>query len=416
MVKETIFKRQSQFFPLFGSLLLFSLLFSSCSMHWSKALRKGQVQETPFRQKMSATNKGGLLFLPVYLKGKEYLFLFDSGAPTSISKELQKEWGYEQISSGKMVDTDGNRFAIDYIQIDEIKIGGISFLDQTAFVADFNANPILECLEIDGIVGSNLMRFCNWEIDLVKEEVELFSSIDSSQIQDYTAIPFRTDMQFNVLVDLLIDSLKVRNITLDFGSNGFLNLPEHSFNALEESKAISAIATEVGWSQSGLSGSRIMQTEKIAIIDSLSIGGLGLENIKVSSGTSKLIGLKALANYTILIDWDQYKLYLKKEKNTPKDYRSMGFSLGVMHDTSFYIQSVYKNSKAEQNGLRPNQKVVALNDFVFNKNATFCDYVSLMSSYPDEMHIRYINEEGLNEEMRLTKVDLVFTPIADPNK
>jgi len=396
---------------LYFLVLALGVMSNSCSMHWSKALSKGKRQKTDFREKVSAVNKTGLLFIPVVIEGREYLFLLDSGAPFSISKELQEELKYKRISSGKMRDTDNQLLKVNYVSVDEIRVGGVAFQEQTAFVANFDSNPILSCLNIDGIIGSNLMRFCNWEVDVQKEEIQLLSTLDSNDLRGYTSIPFRTDRQYNIYLDLIVDTLILRNITLDFGSNGSLSLPEPSFDALQWSESISAVAVEEGWSQSGLSGNRVVQTERIAILDSLSVGNVWFENLKVNSGSSSLLGLKALSNYSVMVDWQHQTLFLKKKTNEPIDHRSLGFTLGVLNDTSFYIQSVHKKSKAEELGLRPNLKVLSLNDLVFNKNAKFCDYVALMSSSPNELRIGFIDEQGNYRTLTLLREELIFVPI-----
>ncbi len=396
--------------------LLIVLLLNSCSMHWTKALQLGTVQDLPFNENIQAKNKVGLLFVPVTVEGKEYLFLFDSGAPLSISQEMQNEFRFKSISSSKIVDTDNQTFKVDYIQLPELKLGNVAFQNQTAFVADFKANPILNCLEIDGIIGSNLMRLANWEIDIDLEKIRLSNSLDSSLLTGYTKIPFRTDRQYNIKLDIGIDTLTLRNITLDFGSNGSLSVPEHSFDLLQKGGAISTMAVEEGWSRAGLSGNRVLQTERIALLDSVLVGSEWLTDVKLSSGSSSLLGLKALANYSIVLDWTHRTLYLKKKVQKPADHRSLGFTLGVLNDTSFYIQTVHKYSKAEEAGLRPNLKVLSLNNLVFNKNATYCDYVALMSSMPDQMRIEFLNEEGNRMEATFMKDSLFFMPLSPSDK
>ena len=94
----------------------------------------------------------GLIFLPVIIEGKEYRFLFDSGAPLSISNMLQNNHGFEIVSMGKIIDSDHNRKKVKWSQVDAIHIGDISFTQQTAFIGDFDANPLFKCLKIDGII------------------------------------------------------------------------------------------------------------------------------------------------------------------------------------------------------------------------------------------------------------------------
>jgi hypothetical protein len=50
-------------------------------------------------------------------------------------------------------------------------VGGVAFYNQSCIVVDFDKNPKLKCMQLDGILGSNTMRFCNWRIDFYKQEI-----------------------------------------------------------------------------------------------------------------------------------------------------------------------------------------------------------------------------------------------------
>lgn len=131
------------------------VILTSCSIKWNEAIKKGDIAENSFEETINLTLQKGLIFTTVKINGNEYRFLFDSGTPLSISEEIQNQYSYKTISRGHIIDSDQNRQKVSWVRLDSIKLGHVSFLNQTAFVADFSANPVLKCLNIDGIIGSN---------------------------------------------------------------------------------------------------------------------------------------------------------------------------------------------------------------------------------------------------------------------
>lgn len=132
----------------FSILLLTGIAFhllSGCSTKWTQVIRSGDVAQNMFRDTVFIEIHKGLIFLPVIIEGKEYRFLFDSGAPLSISNMLQNNHGFEIVSMGKIIDSDHNRKKVKWAKIGSINIGNISFQKQTAFIGDFEAKspPIM---------------------------------------------------------------------------------------------------------------------------------------------------------------------------------------------------------------------------------------------------------------------------------
>lgn len=74
----------------------------SCSTKWTQAIRLGEVAQNQFRETVDVEIRNGLIFIPVTMRGKEYRFLFDTGAPFSISNKLQNDYSFEIVNKGKI--------------------------------------------------------------------------------------------------------------------------------------------------------------------------------------------------------------------------------------------------------------------------------------------------------------------------
>lgn len=384
-----------------GTLILITL---SCKTKWTNAIDYGNVIYDNTRATVDIEINKKLIIVPITIQGKEYRFLFDTGAPLSISNKLQEELNFRIVSKGNIIDSDRNRKKVRWVEVESINIGDISFQKQTAFIGDFEANPVLRCLRIDGILGSNLIRHCNWTMDQEQKSLTLFKNMEEFGCGDCVEIPFKTDYQYNMFVDLHIGEVTVKNVLVDYGSNGAISLNDEIFRILKDKNIIDEIGIEEGFQQSGIVGKTVGLSRETAYSDSVSINGINLKKVLLSTGKTVSIGNKFLSRFRTTIDWDNGVLYLSKNEKNDDSVRFSGFKLGYSVDLGVYIQSVVRHSSAYDKGVRPLMKVVKLDGLNFEGNHNFCDclnheysnsiYMELVDSYGYRMeyHHKQINE------------------------
>ena len=358
-------------------LTVFSIfLITACSVQWTETIKYGRIVNETFNEKVNIEVNKGLIFLPVNIHGKEYRFLFDSGAPFSISEQLQSEYAFKIVSNGNIIDSDHNRKKVDWVQVDSILIGDVLFEDHVAFIGNFKTNHMLKCLNIDGIVGSNIIRQCNWTIDQTINSLSLFNSINIEDFKDHTAIPFKTDHQYNIFVDIAFGRSKVSNILVDYGSNGAIALNNEIFSILTDRNVFGEIHLENGYQQSGIIGEAVQINRKITFTDSVDINGMQVENVMLKTGPTVSVGNELLSRFNLTIDWENQRLYLNRNGKPSHSNRSPGFRLGFSNDKGVYVQSVIEGSNAYQNGIRPNMKVMKVDNLDFENGDDFCDFVN----------------------------------------
>lgn len=377
------------------------LLLGSCSVKWTEAIRRGEVKQDQYYETVPVEITHGLLFVPVKIDGSIYRFLFDSGAPLSISEELQKKHSFKIISQGTIIDSDHNRTKVSWAQVHTVSIGTVSFLNQTAFVGDFEANPFLKCLEIDGIIGSNLLRQCNWTLDPEQQSLSLFRGIDSDTSESDAVLAFKTDMQFNMFIDLQIGHSHLKNVLVDYGSNGSVALSPQIFKTLKDANSFGETYTEKGIQQSGLVGKAIPLHRDFSFTDSLTLDKLTTENVILRTGPTVSVGTQLLNRFRTTIDWSEKKLYFKKIETQAQSRTYPDFRLGFTPVKGVYVQSVVEHSNAYANGLRPNMKVQQLDSLHFNKGNDFCDYAKYQSK--DTISMRITDLEGHSQTLRFRK-------------
>lgn len=385
--------------------LCIALSLFSCSKSWTKIITDGSIDQTQFIDSLEVDNMIGLMIVSVEIKGKKYRFLFDSGAPTSISTDLQNELGFNLISKGKLSDSDNNISKFGFVRIDSLFIASIPFYDQTAFVGDFSANPTLACLDLDGIVGSNTQRFCNWKILRKSKKIYLSSELFENDSIEYSTIPFTSDNQFDINIDLSTPIGLIKHMKVDYGSNGEIGISSSMFDKMLEKEMIVKVYNETGYSQSGIVGKLIEKNRRISLIDSLLIGDHLVEKVMVKSGSNGLIGNRFLSRQDIIIDWTHKQLHIKRNSEAVEN-GTFGLGFAQSDSLGLIIKSIISEGPADKAGLKPMMKILNYGDLDFEGEHNICDYISKQDQIKDSIQISVMGINGIPSSYSLHKQKL----------
>ena len=384
-------------------IIVFGLsVLNSCAPSWSETFQSGSISKQDFTETINMELIKGVIIIPVEINGKTYRFLFDTGAINSISEEMQEELDFKQVSTGHLKDSDNNRTKVKYVNVDTLSINGIEFYNQTSFVGDFNANPVLRCMKLDGILGSNVMHFCNWTIDYKKEEITLSNEkIEEADKETFT-IPFETDRQYSQFIDLKIGDKSITHVKVDYGSNGSLSIPNSAFKKLKEYELIEKTTFETGFTQSGIVGKTLVKKDEITIVDSLYHEDLKFRNVLLESGGNGLLGSKIFSNWIVTIDWQEQVLLFQAQEKQKTDQYTFGLGIGYSEKLGAYIQTIIQGSPAEEAGIAPKMKVLKIGDISFNEESDFCRYIHF-DKKEDSIKLEFVDFDGNTHHKTLLK-------------
>ncbi|UTW62480.1 aspartyl protease family protein [bacterium SCSIO 12741] len=382
------------------------LLFMGCMPGLHRSFLKGDLPKTTFKETVACENNLGLLILPVTIRGKSYRFLFDSGAPLSLSKEIQEELGFKQVTKSMMRDSDGTTRALKFVKVDTIHVGSIPFIDQTAFVGDFKAHPILECMQLDGILGSNMMRYCNWTIDYQNLEITLFKGMELDSNLRGKEIAFRSNGQFDMITEWEAKGHAITNIKVDYGSVYGLTLPKQAISKLQEYEVFDTVFAETGWKRSGLFAQSSPFEGVRAFTDSMKWGEIELPNLEVKTGHSGLIGSKVLSRFVVTIDWSKRRLHFAPVQKKNEIEKTFGLGLGYNEEKGVFVQTLVHHSVADQAGIKPGMKVLKLNTLKMGDKSSYCGYIRWANSEDQQMNLWLVDESDTLAPIQLIKSPL----------
>lgn len=358
-------------------LVIFILLLLGCnSSKRLQLMKSGEVNQKNYTEKIQFEYRAGIPVIQAIVNGHKGWFLFDTGAPNAISEEFAKKLDLKTLASGSVNDSGGYTIHDQsYVSVKDISLGNINFSNTGAIIIDLGSSEIMRCLELDGIIGANLMRKAFWKIDYKNKNIELTDNLKNFNLSnEYKEIEFESSSQGTPLIDIDLDGIKVKNLTFDTGSNGEISIPTSALKLILEKKEVDHIFS-FGSGSYGVGGKAKTDTVHYGIIEKIKMGDIALENkvIEFSSHNDN-IGNKFFENYNVVLDWENSKIYMLNIEEYEYDFiEDFGFILD-MQNTGIYIGSIYSNSDSKEK-LQTGDKVLKLNnmDFESINNQSLCE-------------------------------------------
>ncbi|HAA15969.1 MAG TPA: hypothetical protein DCE41_31405 [Cytophagales bacterium] len=345
-------------------------IFSGCNYFKNVALlTQGRVGEKNFEISFPFTYERGLIIVQVQLGDDPttHPCIFDSGAFNSkIESELAGALGFRVGATKNNSDSQGNEREIEVVQIDSLKLGDLSFYNIGAGKLDWDSLSATPCLADGGIIGANLMKLANWQIDYATQTITVsdtpFEPTRSSAIR----VPFKHPVFSGTPeIDLQIEGRKVGPVLLDLGSNGSLRLPF----ALEDNFSGSRTVRLADASNSGIYGI----TPDSVVVKALPIQlGDQTHTLPVSfeGGGDGLLGNEILQHYRVTLNYKGNEAYLEPYEEGPTPAPTLTFIPGVLTPDLWVVNRAQQGSLwnlgdtlTHVNGLRPHE--------VFD---TYCDF------------------------------------------
>ncbi|WP_299764302.1 aspartyl protease family protein [uncultured Dokdonia sp.] len=335
-------------------------------------LNKGTVEQKEYNIQIPFEYKLGLIFIDVKIDGSTYKFMLDSGSSNVISKDLAEKLNLQSANKNNVEDSKGVSSDFDFTVIEKIGIGQLNYLDTGAAIIDLDESDDIACLNIDGLIGANLMKKSIWKIDYTTKMIQISNDINSFEVPDGNKkIPMFTELTGSPIVDLLVDKTEEKNVIVDLGSNAGFSLSMDTYNALVNDNPAMVKRSSYGLSSSALNGNNFITTTFHEVLtNTISFGEVSLKDTHVKfSEDDKVstIGSEFLENYDVIINWPDYEIILiKKKESSTLETSSYGFGYRYSNN-NIVIDKLLNNSKAEKEGLKINDRIIRINNTFFDK-------------------------------------------------
>jgi len=316
------------------------------------------------------------MFVQVEIKGKLHKFLFDTGAPVALSDKLVAELQLTQLDKGRLIDANGNSNTTTTVRLDSIKLGDVTFTGipaLTLFPDWYN------CWNIDGVIGSNMLRKSVVKLVSDKHLIVITDQPDKLTLNKKHSVPLITNAKGNQQSDPQIEILlngKVRlTLGFDTGDNTFLRFTDDLMDQLGKYKAYETIANGFGATLMGENGLQANAEKHLLKIPLINIGSARFNNVvtQTNKGGIPGVGTKLLDYGDITLDFINGKFYFDAKNE-----------VNVIDEKQWPLQATFSNGKliiglVWQKGMdkvKPGEQIIAVDD-KDTSHLTLCDLIGI---------------------------------------
>lgn len=309
-------------------------------------LNKGTVETHNFYEEIAYEKINGKLIIPFTVEGQTYRFLLDTGAPMLISSNLATKLGYGAYMKIPVSDQSGKSDSMSLVYMRQMKLGEVAFDSVPALVS---GNILLECYNIDGFVGSNLLRHVILQFDDQQQKIAITDQMDDrlGDLSKPASDLFLDAAQSGPYIRIQLKNKRKakEQLLFDSGMNDLYDISiEHYELFQDQVKVFTEVEKGYGNNSLGLHGTANDSENRRAVVPKIQIGKGQLKNVSVQTTTdnNSRVGSELLAYGIVTLDFIHQQFYFTphskkvelREKKFPisPTYANGQFIVGIIWD------------------------------------------------------------------------------------
>lgn len=340
------------------------------------------------------------LIIPVEIEGKTYRFLFDTGAPNLIGHALNDQIKTNEINSIQVKDANDSKRPLQVVEIPMLAIGGVFFKNSPAIVNDSSSNFLFDCLEIDGIIGSNLVRNSIVQIDTRKREIKITNNEDKLALKGMKSIDMALSKGQSspyLWISLKGEGKAKEQVLFDTGAQGFYDLSFQSFQTLNGLKVFDQVETANGYKGLGLFGVAEPTLHYRVLVPEISLLGATFENIVSISTTAvkSRIGADILKYGKVTLDYKHQKFYFEPFENRVDLSEELWGLSPTMKESSLVVGLVWEDELAKR--VQYGDKILQINEIKVG-DMELCDLLLKELPFKNKTNVKITLQDSIGQQ------------------
>jgi hypothetical protein len=315
-----------------------AVLFSQICVSQNFNLNKGTVQTKDYYSEITFEYVKNKIIIPVVIEGKTYRFILDTGAPNIISQELFQIIKNDSLATIPITDINQKKLDLQVVSIPNLVLGGVIFKNSAALVYNLELNKILDCFQIDGFIGSNMLRNSIVQIQLKNKMLTITNDKKRLHLNRKNATKLKLlGIQSSpfIWMNLYGKGKAKEQVLIDTGMAGFYDMSNKDFKIFHDKDIIQFIDSSKGSYVGGLFGSENKTEQYRSLIPKMKIAKSTFINFVTTTTHDKFskIGTDILDYGNMTIDYKNKRFYFdsfKKEINLKK--KELGFDPAFIND------------------------------------------------------------------------------------
>jgi hypothetical protein len=387
------------------SLILFFILFAAKTcLGQVFTLNQGEVKTKNYYAELPYESVNGKLIINVLISGKFRRFLFDTGAPVALSKSLSEEIKAVLLNRDLLKDVNGNIDSVSYIKINEINVGGVVFKNIPAVGA---MPEIYKCWNVEGVIGSNLLRNTVISINSGKHLIIFTDQPDKLSLDQAKSIPLFTNSDGNrqskPVINLKLGNKVIVQLDFDTGDNDFLRCTDRLMAWLRPYEVYKIVGKGYGATSIGGYGLQAEADKYLLNFSFLTLGNARFEHFISETqrdGTSA-IGTGILNYGDVTLDFINHRFYFKaRQKRFDLNKKQWPFQ-PTIKDDKLVIGLVWEKG---MNLVKPGEQIISVD----GKDYTHVDFCELLNAPPilsgkDSAILTIRDDQGQKRNVKIVK-------------
>lgn len=341
------------------------------------------------------------------LRGEEFTFMLDTGAPLFISTELQKKFNFPVLFRADLKDASGKAGETIVVSIDSITIGPFSFKDVWAIVIDFG-NDAHQCHKFVGNVGSNLLSFLTLQFDLQEGKVNITDNI--KLLKHKPAVPYsQADLsgQSNFVFPITIAKNIIDTVLFDSGDGALYEISGRALNRLIEMDSSHILRRGFGATSMGSLGMPD-QTNQYLVQTNVRINNSDIQNVIANntSASQSRIGRFLFHYGVVTLDYVKRRYAFEKYKTPVLPLRDEFGFVPILDGHKLMAGNVWENTEAAKKGMVSGCEILAINEVRFS-DLSLCDIMPTLKKMrhnEERIKLIFLDKSGAEKMIELTKM------------
>lgn len=381
------------------------IAFSSFSFAQNIDLNKGNTKEESYYTEIQFEYVNGKIIIPILINEKTYRFLLDTGAPNLITKKLAETLKQKSLQEIKVSDANDNKSSMNFVELPNITIGNVVFENSVALSSNDDGNLVFDCFNLDGFIGSNLLRNSILQIDTRNKTLIITNDEKKLKLNKKNSIEL--SLIGNQSSPYIWIKLKGKNsgkeqVLLDTGMKGFYDISIRNYSLLKNENIFKIISTGIGSKEIGLFGNSKDSEQLKIFLPEMKISNSSFLNISTITTNDKnsRIGIELFENGIATLDFKNKKFYFDQYGiNTDLNEKQLGFSATILNQ-KLSIGIVWDEKLKDK--IFSGDEIIEINGKNY-ENYLLCDLINKKSIFKE---IEIVNIKIRNKSGEIRDINL----------
>ena len=378
------------------------IIFTNICLAQDINLNQGNAKNPNYYSEIPFEYVNGKIIIPVQINNKTYKFLLDTGAPNCISKNLTINLNPKILNEIKVSDADDNKSVLNVVELPDLIIGNIAFENSLALSYNEEKNLVFDCFNIDGFIGSNLLRNSIIQINIKKKTLTITNEKSKLKFNNKNGTKLTligTQSSPYIWIKIKGKSSGKEQVLLDTGMKGFYDISTRNYNLFKKENIFQLIAIGNGSQRIGLFGNSTIKEQVKVLLPEMKISNSSFLNISTIStnDNNSRIGIDLFENGIGTIDFKNKKFYFDEyEINKDLSEKPLGFSPTIINE-KLSIGIVWDEKLKEK--IYVGDEIVEINGKNY-ENYLLCDFINKISIFKG-IQVTEIKVRNKNGEIKI---------------